>query len=42
VMNDGAFVGEFAATEATQERIMRAIMRNKEMDKKVLQGDLRP
>jgi putative multiple sugar transport system ATP-binding protein len=42
VMNDGAFVGEFAAAEATQERIMRAIMRNKEMDKKVLQGDLRP
>ncbi|WGD49586.1 sugar ABC transporter ATP-binding protein [Bradyrhizobium sp. CB1650] len=28
VMNDGAFVGEFPATEATQERIMRAIMRN--------------
>ena len=42
VMNDGAFVGEFAAAEATQERIMRAIMRNKVMDKKVLQGDLRP
>jgi putative multiple sugar transport system ATP-binding protein len=42
VMNDGAFVGEFAATEATQESIMRAIMRNKEMDKKALQGDLRP
>jgi putative multiple sugar transport system ATP-binding protein len=42
VMNDGAFVGEFTAAEATQERIMRAIMRNKEMDKKVLQGDLRP
>ncbi|MDU6242996.1 MAG: ATP-binding cassette domain-containing protein, partial [Bradyrhizobium sp.] len=28
VMNDGAFVGEFAAQEATQEKIMRAIMRN--------------
>ncbi|WP_027554824.1 multiple monosaccharide ABC transporter ATP-binding protein [Bradyrhizobium sp. Cp5.3] len=28
VMNDGAFVGEFPATEATQEKIMRAIMRN--------------
>jgi putative multiple sugar transport system ATP-binding protein len=28
VMNDGAFVGEFAAREATQEKIMRAIMRN--------------
>jgi putative multiple sugar transport system ATP-binding protein len=28
VMNDGAFVGEFSGTEATQEKIMRAIMRN--------------
>jgi putative multiple sugar transport system ATP-binding protein len=28
VMNDGAFVGEFAGREATQENIMRAIMRN--------------
>jgi putative multiple sugar transport system ATP-binding protein len=28
VMNDGAFVGEFAGREATQEKIMRAIMRN--------------
>jgi putative multiple sugar transport system ATP-binding protein len=28
VMNDGAFVGEFAASEATQEKIIRAIMRN--------------
>src|SRR5262245_16376746 len=28
VMNDGAFVGEFSATDATQENIMRAIMRN--------------
>ncbi|MGY3422430.1 putative multiple sugar transport system ATP-binding protein [Bradyrhizobium sp. F1.13.4] len=28
VMNDGAFVGEFPGTEATQEKIMRAIMRN--------------
>ncbi|MDB5500520.1 MAG: transporter related protein [Tardiphaga sp.] len=27
VMNEGAFVGEFTATEATQEKIMRAIMR---------------
>src|SRR6476659_1784358 len=42
VMNDGAFVGEFVAAEATPERIMRAIMRNKEMDKKLLLGDLRP
>ena len=29
VMNDGAFVGEFAAADATQEKIMHAIMRNK-------------
>ncbi|KJC57038.1 ABC transporter ATP-binding protein [Bradyrhizobium sp. LTSPM299] len=28
VMNDGAFVGEFAKADATQEKIMRAIMRN--------------
>jgi putative multiple sugar transport system ATP-binding protein len=28
VMNDGAFVGEFRGAEATQEKIMRAIMRN--------------
>ncbi|OAF10565.1 ABC transporter ATP-binding protein [Bradyrhizobium centrolobii] len=28
VMNDGAFVGEFPGGEATQEKIMRAIMRN--------------
>ena len=28
VMNDGAFVGEFGKDEATQEKIMRAIMRN--------------
>jgi putative multiple sugar transport system ATP-binding protein len=27
VMNDGAFVGEFLAAEATQEKIMRSIMR---------------
>ncbi len=30
VMNDGAFVGEFPAQDATQEKIMRAIMRNGE------------
>jgi putative multiple sugar transport system ATP-binding protein len=30
VMNDGAIVGEFPGTEATQEMIMRAIMRNGE------------
>jgi putative multiple sugar transport system ATP-binding protein len=28
VMNEGAFVGEFPAAEATQEKIMSAIMRN--------------
>ena len=28
VMNDGAFVGEFTGSDATQEKIMRAIMRN--------------
>ena len=31
VMNDGAFVGEFATSDATQEKIMRAIMRNVRM-----------
>ncbi|MET0967840.1 MAG: multiple monosaccharide ABC transporter ATP-binding protein [Tardiphaga sp.] len=31
VMNEGAFVGEFAAAEATQEKIMRAIMRNADL-----------
>jgi putative multiple sugar transport system ATP-binding protein len=29
VMHEGAFVGEVAGEEATQENIMRAIMRNK-------------
>jgi len=29
VMNDGAFVGEFDRTDATQEKIMQAIMRDK-------------
>ena len=28
VMNEGAFVGEFAAAEATQEKIMRSIMKD--------------
>ncbi len=27
VMNDGAFVGEFTAAEATQEKIMHAIVK---------------
>ena len=30
VMNEGAFVGEFGRDEATQERIMRAIVRRSE------------
>ncbi|WP_018391094.1 multiple monosaccharide ABC transporter ATP-binding protein [Ancylobacter sp. FA202] len=30
VMNEGAFVGEFTGTEASQEKIMRAIMRKGE------------
>ena len=32
VMNEGRFVGEFPGSEATQEKIMRAIMRSKEMN----------
>jgi len=28
VMNDGAFVGVFASSDASQEKILRAIMRN--------------
>lgn len=31
VMNEGRFVGEFTAAEATQERIMGAIMKNQEL-----------
>jgi putative multiple sugar transport system ATP-binding protein len=31
VMNEGAFVGEFTAAEASQEKIMRAIMRREEV-----------
>jgi putative multiple sugar transport system ATP-binding protein len=42
VMNDGAFVGEFTAAEASQEGIMRAIMRNKDIGRKVSQEGLRP
>src|SRR6266699_4604927 len=34
VMNDGAFVGEFAGADATQEKIMRAIMRNNRIVRK--------
>ena len=32
VMNEGKFVGEFTAAEASQEKIMRAIMRSKELN----------
>ncbi len=32
VMNEGRFVGEFPGSEATQEKIMRAIMRSKELN----------
>jgi putative multiple sugar transport system ATP-binding protein len=31
VMNEGRFVGELTAEEASQESIMRAIMRNGDM-----------
>ena len=40
VMNQGAFVGEFPGKEATQEKIMRAIMRHD--TKETRQGGLRP
>jgi len=30
-MNEGRFVGELAAAEASQEAIMRAIMRNRDI-----------
>jgi len=44
VMNDGAFVGEFASADATQEEIMRAIMRNKafKRDGDARIGEMRP
>ncbi len=32
VMNEGRFVGEFSAAEASQEGIMRAIMRSKDLN----------
>lgn len=34
VMNDGAFVGEFTAAEASQEKILRAIMCNEDVSGK--------
>jgi putative multiple sugar transport system ATP-binding protein len=47
VMNDGAFVGEFAGPEATQEKIMHAIMRNRSIGNgmrgaEVRMGGMRP
>ena len=48
VMNDGAFVGEFAGADATQESIMRAIMRNQKIFGKGVRnndmpaGEMRP
>ena len=32
VMNEGRFVGEFSGADATQEKIMRAIMRSKDLN----------
>ncbi len=32
VMNEGRFVGEFTGAEASQEGIMRAIMRSKDLN----------
>jgi putative multiple sugar transport system ATP-binding protein len=47
VMNDGAFVGEFEKADATQEKIMHAIMRNKSLGNGMRgndapAGDVRP
>jgi putative multiple sugar transport system ATP-binding protein len=39
-MNDGAFVGEFASADATQEKIMRAIMRNRNVKNGAGAGDV--
>ena len=42
VMNGGAFVGEFASADATQENIMRAIMRNVKIPRKGMhESDMR-
>ncbi|MDF2618654.1 MAG: transporter related protein [Xanthobacteraceae bacterium] len=35
VMNEGAFVGEFSAAEATQEKIMRTIMRKADRPREI-------
>jgi putative multiple sugar transport system ATP-binding protein len=40
VMNDGAFVGEFASADATQEKIMRAIMRNRALKSRAGANDV--
>ncbi|MBV9561029.1 MAG: sugar ABC transporter ATP-binding protein [Bradyrhizobium sp.] len=39
VMNEGAFVGEFSGAEATQEKIMRAIMRNSSLSGNGVHGN---
>src|SRR5215470_15775304 len=41
VMNDGAFVGEFNKAEASQEKIMHAIMRNRSLREGVTANDAR-
>ena len=41
VMNDGAFVAEFAASEATQEKIMRSIVRNRSVSNGMREIDMR-
>jgi putative multiple sugar transport system ATP-binding protein len=40
VMSEGAFVGEFAGHEATQEKIMHAIMRNRALGANARAGEL--
>jgi putative multiple sugar transport system ATP-binding protein len=39
VMNDGAFVGEFDKADASQEKIMHAIMRNRSLREGVTAND---
>jgi putative multiple sugar transport system ATP-binding protein len=41
VMSEGAFVGEFPGHEATQEKIMQAIMRNKALGDGVREDAMR-
>jgi hypothetical protein len=46
-MSEGAFVGEFDGQEATQEKIMHAIMRNKALGggqrgNDIQTGEMRP